>query len=52
MPYLEVDGVGIILPRMTEAAGRSDGGFDVMIMLRRDDMEALEKNDLWGNIAG
>lgn len=50
VPYLEADGVGIILPRRaTEEAGRPDGVFDVMVMLRRDDMEILEKDNLWGD---
>ena len=51
LPYMEADGVCLILPRkgdrVMDATGRSGKVVDVMVMLRRDDMETLENDDSW-----
>lgn len=49
VPYTEADGVGFILPRRRETvvAGVSDEVVDVVVMLRRDDMAVLEKDEQW-----
>ncbi|KAH8672395.1 hypothetical protein BGZ61DRAFT_428239 [Ilyonectria robusta] len=48
-PYSEADGVGMVLPRkkVVAGAGASDEVVEVMVMLRRDDMEVLEKHGMW-----
>ncbi|KAF5008241.1 hypothetical protein FDECE_5477 [Fusarium decemcellulare] len=43
VPYNEADGVGMILPRKRG----SEEKIEVMVMLRRDDMEVLEKDEIW-----
>ncbi|KAJ8107799.1 hypothetical protein OPT61_g8613 [Boeremia exigua] len=43
MPYVEADGVGIIMPRRRVA----DEILEVVIMLRRDDMDFLELYNVW-----
>ncbi|OJJ40141.1 hypothetical protein ASPWEDRAFT_178031 [Aspergillus wentii DTO 134E9] len=45
VPYTEADGVGLILP-----AKNSDDTVEVMVMLRRDDMNLLEKDRLWKSV--
>ncbi|KAE8378268.1 transferase family-domain-containing protein [Aspergillus bertholletiae] len=44
LPYMEADGVALILPRQRSA---SQEVLEVMIMLRRDHMDALEKDPMW-----
>lgn len=44
LPYMEADGVAIVLPRKRNAQAEV---LEVVIMLRRDHMEALEKNAMW-----
>lgn len=50
VPYAEADGVGLILPRkrgVANSAGGSDEVLDVMVMLRREDMDALDSDFIW-----
>ena len=47
VPYAEADGVGLILPRkrgVPNSAGGSDEVLDIMVMLRREDMDALDSD--------
>ncbi|KAK1148047.1 hypothetical protein N8T08_010682 [Aspergillus melleus] len=44
LPYMEADGVAIILPRQRSV---SQEVLEVMVMLRRDHMEALELDPMW-----
>lgn len=44
LPYMEADGVAIILPRQRAAAREV---LEVMVMLRRDHMDALQNDPLW-----
>lgn len=48
-PYSEADGVGMVLPRKKAVAGADAFGevVEVMVMLRRDDIEVLEKDGMW-----
>ncbi|OAL40117.1 hypothetical protein AYO20_00535 [Fonsecaea nubica] len=47
----EADGVSIILPRRRGTRdGPSCSVIEVTIMLRKDDMEALERDDLWRSL--
>ena len=48
LPYMEADGVAIILPRQR---GVSQEVLEVMIMLRRDHMDALECDPMWQILA-
>ncbi|OGM50586.1 hypothetical protein ABOM_000779 [Aspergillus bombycis] len=43
-PYMEADGVAIILPRRRNL---SEEMLEVMVMLRRDDMGSLENDNMW-----
>lgn len=43
VPYSEADGVAMILPRKRG----TEETIEVMVMLRRDDMQILEKLDIW-----
>ncbi|GAB1194172.1 hypothetical protein APSETT444_003413 [Aspergillus pseudonomiae] len=43
-PYMEADGVAIILPRQRNL---SEEMLEIMVMLRRDDMGALEHDSVW-----
>lgn len=50
VPYAEADGVGLILPRkrgVPNSAGGSDEVLDIMVMLRREDMDALDSDFMW-----
>ena len=51
LPYMEADGVCLILPRKRDRAmdgtERADQVVEVMVLLRRDDMEALDWDDTW-----
>lgn len=44
LPYMEADGVALILPRQRAV---SQEVLEVMIMLRRDHMDAMERDPLW-----
>lgn len=44
LPYMEADGVAIILPRQRAASPEM---LEVMIMLRRDHMEGLDRDSMW-----
>ena len=54
VPYMEADGVSFILPRKRAADGVSvsDEVLDVVVMLRRDDMQVLEQDSLWKTLTG
>lgn len=47
VPYMEADGVGMLLPRRKALSGSEDVLFEVAILLRRDDLEALEADEAW-----
>jgi hypothetical protein len=44
LPYLEVDGLNIVLPRRRTSVPEN---IEVVIMLRKDDMAELERNAMW-----
>jgi hypothetical protein len=44
-PYMEADGVAIIMPR--KHRGENDEVLEVVVALRRDDMAALEEDEMW-----
>ncbi|KAE8413049.1 transferase family-domain-containing protein [Aspergillus pseudocaelatus] len=44
LPCMEADGVAIILPRQRAL---SEEMLEIMVMLRRDDMESLENDSMW-----
>lgn len=44
VPYLEVDGLNIVLPRKRSSAPET---IEVVVMLRKDDMADLERNAMW-----
>lgn len=48
-PYSEADGVGMVLPTKKTATDADASGevVEVMVMLRRVDMEVLEKDGMW-----
>jgi hypothetical protein len=50
VPYSEADGVVIILPKrpVVSAQGSVDV-LDVVVMLRKDDMDVLEQDGLWAD---
>lgn len=54
LPYAEADSVCIVLPRRREAAAASvpESVLEVVLMLRRDDMVALEEDITWKSITG
>ncbi|CAG9992919.1 unnamed protein product [Clonostachys byssicola] len=48
IPYAEVNGNVIILPRRRCVSGEaSEEGLEMVVMLRRDDLEVLKMDDLW-----
>jgi hypothetical protein len=48
IPYAQADGNVIILPRKRVATGAaSEYGLEVVVMLQRDDLEALKEDSLW-----
>ncbi|KAL2847211.1 transferase family-domain-containing protein [Aspergillus pseudoustus] len=48
LPYMEADGVVIVLPRRPGGrAGEGEGKVEVMVMLRRDHMNALGEDEMW-----
>ncbi|PYH87091.1 hypothetical protein BO82DRAFT_408217 [Aspergillus uvarum CBS 121591] len=50
MPVVEgADGVVVILPRRRH---RKEEGVEVMVMLRKEDMLALEEDEMWGVVCG
>ncbi|RAH59272.1 hypothetical protein BO85DRAFT_486869 [Aspergillus piperis CBS 112811] len=49
LPYMEADGVAIILPRRRSGP---DEILQVMVMLRCDDMESLEGDGMWQTLVG
>jgi trichothecene 3-O-acetyltransferase len=44
LPYLEVDGLNIVLPRRRTSIPEN---IEVVIMLRKDDMAEVERNEMW-----
>lgn len=46
MPFMEADGVAIVLPRKRTIA-EVEEQLEVMIMLRADDMASLETDSMW-----
>jgi trichothecene 3-O-acetyltransferase len=44
VPYAEVDGLNIVLPRRRTSIPEI---IEVVVMLRKDDMEELERNAMW-----
>ncbi|CAG9952215.1 unnamed protein product [Clonostachys rosea f. rosea IK726] len=50
-PYMEADGVGMIMPRAqwTRHDGKEESGVEVIVMLRRDDLAVLSEDDIWVN---
>lgn len=46
MPFMEADGVAIVLPRK-RAIAELEEQLEVMIMLRADDMASLETDSMW-----
>ena len=46
-PCMEADGVAIILPRRSDL---SEERLEVMVMLRRDEMESLGNDSMWRNL--
>ncbi|GLA52212.1 hypothetical protein AnigIFM63604_008847 [Aspergillus niger] len=49
LPCMEVDGVAIVLPRRRNVC---DERLEVMVMLRCDDMESLERDSMWQTLVG
>lgn len=45
MPSTNADGVGIVLPRRRS----DDEVLEVTVMLRKDDLEAVELDEVWGD---
>jgi hypothetical protein len=54
VPHAEADGVGLILPRRRASARAEtvDEVVEVMIMLRKDDMNVLEQDSTWRALVG
>ena len=52
IPYAEVDSLAIVLPRK-RAGGESasEDVIEVVVMLRRDDLESLQQDELWKKLA-
>ncbi|BCS25429.1 uncharacterized protein APUU_50140S [Aspergillus puulaauensis] len=48
LPYMEADGVAVLLPRRR---GGVDESLEVMVLLRRDDMAVLERDEEWLAVA-
>lgn len=48
LPYMEADGVAVLLPRRRDGM---DEVLEVMVLLRRDDMAVLERDDAWMAVA-
>ncbi|KAK7226806.1 hypothetical protein V2G26_014809 [Clonostachys chloroleuca] len=50
-PYVEADGVGMIMPRAqwTRCDGKQESGVEVIVMLRRDDLAVMSEDDIWVN---
>ena len=46
MPYIEADGIVVVLPRRKAIAGPEDT-LEVMVLLRTDDMASLEIDSMW-----
>lgn len=46
-PCMEADEVAIILPRQRCS---SEEKLEIMVMLRRDDLESLENDSMWRNL--
>ncbi|KAB8205542.1 hypothetical protein BDV34DRAFT_213118 [Aspergillus parasiticus] len=46
-PCMEADGVVVILPSQRDL---SEEKLEIMVMLRRDDMESLENDSMWRNL--
>ncbi|VUC31452.1 unnamed protein product [Clonostachys rosea] len=48
-PYIEADGVGMIMPRAqwTRYDGKEDAGVEMIVMLRRDDLAVMSEDDFW-----
>ena len=46
MPYIEADGVVVVLPRK-KAIARPEDTLEVIIMLRTDEMASLETDSMW-----
>ncbi|GLA34476.1 hypothetical protein AnigIFM63309_007025 [Aspergillus niger] len=49
LPCMEADGVAIVLPRRRNVC---DERLEVMVMLRCDDMESLERDSMWQTLVG
>ncbi|KAL3462827.1 transferase family-domain-containing protein [Aspergillus heterothallicus] len=52
MPYIEADGVVIVLPRRRLEGEEVEIGVEVMVMLRRDHMDALGEDEMWRTLTG
>ncbi|CAH0045078.1 unnamed protein product [Clonostachys solani] len=48
-PYMEADGVGMIMPRAqwTQCDRKEESGVEVIVMLRRDDLAVMSEDDIW-----
>ena len=47
VPYIEVDGLNIVLPRRRGDAALPEAVVEVVVMLRRDDMAELKEDTVW-----
>ncbi|OJJ08848.1 hypothetical protein ASPVEDRAFT_47998 [Aspergillus versicolor CBS 583.65] len=48
LPYMEADGVAVLLPRRRDGV---DERLEVMVLLRKDDMAVLERDEAWMGVA-